>query len=205
MAAMVLPAVLLAPTAAATSSGGEVQIDFTLHVGGSGPFVATSDSGFFDCSGTFADQFMGTLIDFTESHVIIEGEQREMLCDDWEGVLILEFDFTVDFPQAPACVQHSYVEWTVFGGTGAFTGWEGSGVFDADIVFTHDGESGCIGDEWSELWVGEISTPPAEPTSIGDCKKGGWESLTDAYGTPFKNQGDCVSYVATSGRNLADG
>ena len=45
---------------------------------------------------------------------------------------------------------------------------------------------------------------PPTPTSKG-CKKGGWRLLTDAGGTPLKNQGDCVSYVATNGRNLADG
>jgi Tyrosine-protein kinase ephrin type A/B receptor-like len=45
---------------------------------------------------------------------------------------------------------------------------------------------------------------PPTPTSNG-CKKGGWRLLTDATGTPFKNQGDCVSYFATNGRNLADG
>jgi choice-of-anchor C domain-containing protein len=37
------------------------------------------------------------------------------------------------------------------------------------------------------------------------CKKGGWESMTDNLGTPFKNQGDCVSYYATGERNLAAG
>ncbi len=44
-----------------------------------------------------------------------------------------------------------------------------------------------------------------EPTSKDDCKKGGWESLTGADGTPFKNQGDCVSYVATQGKNQPSG
>lgn len=39
------------------------------------------------------------------------------------------------------------------------------------------------------------------PTSKDQCKKGGWENLTDASGQPFKNQGDCVSYVATGGKN----
>jgi hypothetical protein len=41
------------------------------------------------------------------------------------------------------------------------------------------------------------------PTTTGQCKKGGWKALTDRFGTSFKNQGDCVSYVATDGRNLA--
>ena len=34
------------------------------------------------------------------------------------------------------------------------------------------------------------------------CKNGGWQNFTDP---PFKNQGDCVSYVATGGKNGANG
>jgi hypothetical protein len=30
-----------------------------------------------------------------------------------------------------------------------------------------------------------------------DCKKGGWQSLSRADGTFFKNQGDCIQYVNT--------
>ena len=43
------------------------------------------------------------------------------------------------------------------------------------------------------------------PITADQCKHGGWRLLADRNGTPFKNQGDCVSYVATGGRNLADG
>jgi choice-of-anchor C domain-containing protein len=32
------------------------------------------------------------------------------------------------------------------------------------------------------------------------CKDGGWRTMFEPNGTPFKNQGDCVSYYATSGR-----
>jgi hypothetical protein len=35
------------------------------------------------------------------------------------------------------------------------------------------------------------------PTDKDQCKKDGWKN----YGTSFKNQGDCVSYVATRGKN----
>jgi len=35
------------------------------------------------------------------------------------------------------------------------------------------------------------------PTSKAECKNGGWRN----FGTVFKNQGDCVSYVATKGKN----
>lgn len=34
------------------------------------------------------------------------------------------------------------------------------------------------------------------PTSKEDCKKGGYLNLTDADGSAFKNQGQCVSYMA---------
>jgi hypothetical protein len=39
------------------------------------------------------------------------------------------------------------------------------------------------------------------PTSAEQCKDGGWQDLTDVNGTSFKNQGDCVSYVATGGNH----
>lgn len=38
--------------------------------------------------------------------------------------------------------------------------------------------------------------PPAAPTTADDCRNGGWMQ----YGV-FRNQGDCVRYVATGGRN----
>ncbi len=41
---------------------------------------------------------------------------------------------------------------------------------------------------------------PDLPTSTEQCKKGGWQQ----YGV-FKNQGDCVSYVQTGGKNPPDG
>ena len=40
----------------------------------------------------------------------------------------------------------------------------------------------------------------ALPTSKEECRNGGWKS----YGV-FKNQGDCVSFVATNGTNSPSG
>jgi choice-of-anchor C domain-containing protein len=37
--------------------------------------------------------------------------------------------------------------------------------------------------------------------AFSDCKKGGWRQLRDGQGHVFKNQGDCVSYFASKGRN----
>jgi hypothetical protein len=43
----------------------------------------------------------------------------------------------------------------------------------------------------------EITSTRVLPTSKKQCKKGGWRT----FGSTFKNQGDCVSFVATKGRN----
>jgi choice-of-anchor C domain-containing protein len=39
------------------------------------------------------------------------------------------------------------------------------------------------------------------PTAA-DCKNGGWATMIDTQGNGFKNQGDCVSFFATKGKNL---
>jgi choice-of-anchor C domain-containing protein len=35
-----------------------------------------------------------------------------------------------------------------------------------------------------------------------DCKNDGWQTMIDTAGNSFKNQGDCVSFFATKGKNL---
>jgi choice-of-anchor C domain-containing protein len=35
-----------------------------------------------------------------------------------------------------------------------------------------------------------------------NCKGGGWETMFDTSGNMFRNQGDCVSYYATGGKNV---
>jgi hypothetical protein len=42
----------------------------------------------------------------------------------------------------------------------------------------------------------EIDCSSREPASIEGCQNGGWRSFPQ-----FKNQGDCVSFVATGGKN----
>jgi hypothetical protein len=41
------------------------------------------------------------------------------------------------------------------------------------------------------------------PNDKQKCKKGGWQDFESSPG-PFKNQGDCVSYFATGGKNRAN-
>ena len=47
-----------------------------------------------------------------------------------------------------------------------------------------------------------VTTPPPAPTSADDCKDGGWQNYP---GLGFKNQGDCVSFVQTGGKNPPSG
>ncbi|HET7571329.1 MAG TPA: hypothetical protein VFJ77_01525 [Gaiellaceae bacterium] len=56
--------------------------------------------------------------------------------------------------------------------------------------------SGWYGDNSGSLTVDVYRINPL-PTNGDQCKKDGWKQ----YGV-FKNQGDCVSFVATGGRNL---
>jgi hypothetical protein len=48
-----------------------------------------------------------------------------------------------------------------------------------------------------------LTSVPDAPTTFADCKDGRWRNYGGADDTGFKNQGDCVSYVATGGRNPA--
>jgi len=51
------------------------------------------------------------------------------------------------------------------------------------------------------VFAAVLLPPPGDlPTDKEQCKKGGWQ----VYGV-FKNQGDCVSFVATGGRNQPAG
>jgi hypothetical protein len=50
-----------------------------------------------------------------------------------------------------------------------------------------------------------FETAVVEPKDKEDCKKGGWEDFTASDGGPFKNQGDCVSFFATGGKNKGSG
>lgn len=55
------------------------------------------------------------------------------------------------------------------------------------------------------LWRAGFWAGPRQPTSAADCRNGGWRSVTDGSRRAFRNQGDCVSFVATGGKNGAAG
>lgn len=98
------------------------------------------------------------------------------------------YDPTV--PPNPAygyCVPGSYLQFDIGGAFAPLT--------------THTGGEQIV---YSSAVTGTIVTPDT-PTTKNDCKKDGWRHLFDTAGKPFKNQGDCVSFVATGGKNAAKG
>jgi choice-of-anchor C domain-containing protein len=75
------------------------------------------------------------------------------------------------------------------------------------VTFTSTTATFC-GPAIDNVVVTETAAPPpepepAQPATADDCKDGGWIELVDSSGNHFKNQGDCVSYVATDHRNVA--
>ena len=54
-----------------------------------------------------------------------------------------------------------------------------------------------FGNAWPETMYDDMIVAPPPPTTKDECKKGGWETYA-----VFKNRGDCVSFVATGGKNL---
>ncbi|HUY62875.1 MAG TPA: hypothetical protein VMV50_03785 [Candidatus Paceibacterota bacterium] len=50
-----------------------------------------------------------------------------------------------------------------------------------------------------------IDATYSKPESKNACMKDGWKNYADNRGHSFKNQGDCVSFIATKGRNEGAG
>ena len=44
----------------------------------------------------------------------------------------------------------------------------------------------------------------ASPAAVQQCKDGVWQTLTEASGQPFRNQGQCISYFIHNPVSLAD-
>jgi hypothetical protein len=84
--------------------------------------------------------------------------------------------------------------------TGSFSTTTGSHTLTIEGLNTVPGYAGQ--DNTAFIDALRLTSVPNVPTSFADCKDGGWQNH-GANDTSFKNQGDCVSYVATGGRNPA--
>jgi hypothetical protein len=90
---------------------------------------------------------------------------------------------TVDLSTTPFPVV---IRFTVTSGTGGLAGMTG------EIVLTGTSRGpGTVGEVFT--MTGTLTTPV--PTDKDQCKNGGWRNLADDQGQPFKNQGQCVSFV----------
>jgi hypothetical protein len=82
--------------------------------------------------------------------------------------------------------------------TNTTTGDDGSGT-GGDVPGT-GGDVPGIGGDVPDIGGDVGSTPEITEQPVSSpkdaCKDGGWETMTDGDGNPFKNQGDCVSYFS---------
>jgi choice-of-anchor C domain-containing protein len=67
------------------------------------------------------------------------------------------------------------------------------------LTFASGDTPGAYGPALDNVVVTETAVTAA---TKDDCKNDGWKTMKDRLGNGFKNQGDCVSYFATDGRNL---
>jgi len=118
--------------------------------------------------------------------------------------------------------------------TGCAAGWQTSGNLVSGSTFVDTSQlGGTFYDTWASADASFGSTPVTAIDLVVDagwkfgtqtvvvdnvqingatytfesaaaCKGGGWQAFTTSPG-PFKNQGDCVSYFASAGRNAAAG
>lgn len=103
---------------------------------------------------------------------------------------------TFEYPNCDPNVQsHTRTE------TLAIPAGTAPGSYDVTVSVNEFAPPGCCGGQATVLGAVVISSPL--PANADACKKGGWRSLTDDLGQAFVNQGDCVSFVATGGRNKA--
>ena len=77
---------------------------------------------------------------------------------------------------------------------------DGDGLGDA-CDLDDDGDGVPDGSDDCQTQAGGAKNGCPLPTSKAQCKANGWKD----YGTTFKNQGDCVSFVTTRSRNAPSG
>lgn len=87
----------------------------------------------------------------------------------------------------PAVGFPLHIVLTVTGGTGAYAGAAGELVLDGAFGYGAASAWGTVS--------GTITLPPPTPSSVADCRHGGWRHVVDDEGQPFRSQGACIAWV----------
>lgn len=87
----------------------------------------------------------------------------------------------------------------VFFGSTLYTDWAAFATANPDYRIATNSIPFVIADQpfrgtVSDVQLGQVQDAA---TDKDDCKDGGWEDVTRADGSSFKNQGDCIQYVNT--------
>jgi hypothetical protein len=92
-----------------------------------------------------------------------------------------------------------YYRWcTESGGGTGLTAVDQSRTVDSQIFQARSGGGACASCFGAGFLIDNLSYSTARtPISPGQCKNGGWQDVTRADGSTFKNQGDCIQYVNT--------
>jgi hypothetical protein len=192
IAALTTTAAAAAPACGASAQGTYVG---TVTVNSANPSGASLA---LPASGQYTLVACGTWQNTTNNVADAEYTSRDGWATYEQGYDFAPYFLGPDF--ADLEVNNAFVDWGTYSAshvytlTGAFSGTLNLSVFDGD------GNAGPLAK--SPGWYGDnagslsVDVYRSLPTSADQCKNGGWQ----AYGV-FKNQGDCVSYVATHGKN----
>jgi hypothetical protein len=141
----------------------------------------------------------------TAQGAVVSGEWQ-----DWDAINAGDARWWSTRTIPGVCASNCFVAWedilaanpdaTILGGVGVNQGSGNPGLVANVDAFTFD-EVTYDFERIKDL-DGDGIEDTAPPTSKDQCKKDGWKSFNNPT---FKNQGDCVSYVATAGKNGANG
>jgi hypothetical protein len=166
--------------------------------------------------GGYSYQTQTVMLTFDDSQTVLSadftGDSNPPVCNHATALKTFVFDLSsaqcsgYKFKKVPNSEEPTSVDATATWeciGTGPQCPSAPTLIEEVETTCTPEDEHTLLCDE-PEHVEGTISLPPppSVPVSKDDCKKGGWKNLVDSKGNPFKNQGGCVSFVATGGSNL---
>lgn len=214
MAALTLPGSTLAASVNNGSLEGSAPIGsyLTLPTDSTAIEGWTVSAGAVDWIGTFWSSFHGTKS--VDMNAVAPGALSQQLTTAVNNTYVVGFSLAGNPTCAPATKTlavsatggtTSPYSFSIAGKTQAAMGWTSQSYsFTATSVSTAltftSTTPGTCGPALDLVTLTETVA-----TTAADCKKNGWRSMVDSAGSKFKNQGDCVSFYATGGRNLGAG